>query len=294
MNKILTIINIALLTLTILLGVAYVRNASVVDTHQARVSKLETWLESVKADLQQAVAERDRLQQELDLALEALARLREELTAKDLQLLEALAQAAIEPEPAEESKGYELPPLVVPENLRQLASSAGLAKLRFYEFSQKYPDGPPPLDSPEYPEYVKEFDIVMAELTPMALAAQELGVRSDSDMDAETRAAFSTEMYASSLGLNEGQAKPLQDILLGAHQEILDQGLNHTARPLDDKAKLDAWNQARYDHAHHTWQQMENVLNKEQQELFLKMYGGNFLYQLSFSLPDRKGKKQKY
>ncbi len=254
---------------------------------------------------QQLIADQAKLQAELSAALEELKaerlaheRSRDRLVAveeevlrlrsnyleaeRQLRALEATENLADAEHPAGDAElEYELPPLVIPANLRESAALLGSAKIAFYEFGQKYPDGPPAMDSPDYIEYAKEFDILMAELTPVMLGMQGMG--DPAEMDASSRAAFFTEMYSSSLGLESSQSESLEQILSAAHQQVIELKLREQDIPDLEESRA-SWQQRREELSAETWEQMKRHIPTEQQAMFQELYGPDYLYGLQFSI----------
>lgn len=249
---------------------------------------------------QQLSTDRVRLEAELLLAqtqleAERLAlelcreRLRaEEATSRDLrrsalEMEQAKASQLAEAEGTvgEDALVHTLPPLVIPANLRESAALMGRAKIAFYEFGLRYPEGPPSMDSPEYIAYAEEFDVLMAELTPMILGMQGMG--DPGEMDANSRAAFFTEVYRTSLGLDTVQSGALEQVLADAHQQVIELELRENDIP-DLEENRAAWQEQRNELSEATWEQMKLHIPAEQHAVFEELYGPEYLYSMHFSL----------
>ena len=170
---------------------------------------------------------------------------------------------------------------MIPSNVRETASLAGQLKNAAYEFGKKYPDGPPPTDSPEYYEYVKEFDILMAEFTPLMLGMGALG--DTAQMDAPTRAVWFTEMYSSSLGLEPSQSIALEQVILAANQQIDEYHLRGHQKPELEEDRA-SWHDKRRELSTDTWSKMEPHISPEQQKIFKEMFGPDYLYEIKFGI----------
>lgn len=250
----------------------------------------------LQAELQAAYAQAEQLQADLKLGRSALELSEEERrrseanyleTHNQLRELRAVEADAQEAALAEESEStYELPPLVIPGDVRETASLAGQLKNASYEFGKKYPDGPPPTDSPEYYEFVKEFDILMAELTPLMLGMGALG--DTAQMDAPTRAAWFTEMYSSSLGLESSQSIALEQVILAANQQVDEYNLQGHQKPELEEDRA-SWHDKRRELSTETWSKMEPHISPEQQKIFKEMFGPDYLYDFTFAIPTGGG-----
>ena len=240
-------------------------------------SRLQSKLTAAHAQVEQLQADLKRSRSALELSdanyLETHNQLRE------LQAVEAGVQEAALAEESEST--YELPPLVIPSNVRETASLAGQLKNAAYEFGKKYPDGPPPTDSPEYYEYVKEFDILMAEFTPLMLGMGALG--DTAQMDAPTRAVWFTEMYSSSLGLEPSQSIALEQVILAANQQIDEYHLRGHQKPELEEDRA-SWHDKRRELSTDTWSKMEPHISPEQQKIFKEMFGPDYLYEIKFGI----------
>ena len=244
----------------------------------------------LQAELSAALAELKAEQLAHELSRNRLAAVEDEVlrlrsnyleAEKQLRALEATEDLADAEHPADDAElEYELPPLVIPASLRESAALMGSAKIAFYEFGQRYPDGPPAMDSPVYIEYVKEFDLLMAELTPVMLGMQGMG--DPAEMDASSRAAFFTEMYASSLGLESSQSQSLEQILSAAHQQVIELKLREQDIPELEENRA-SWQDRRKELSAGTWEQMKQHMPVEQQAMFQELYGPDYLYVLQFS-----------
>ena len=241
----------------------------------------------LQAELSAALAEFKAEQLAHELSRNRLAAVEDEVlrlrssyleAEKQLRALETTENLADAEHPAGDAElEYELPPLVIPASVRESAALMGSAQMAFYEFGQKYPDGPPAMDSPDYIEYAKEFDILMAELTPVMLGMQGMG--DPAEMDASSRAAFFTEMYSSSLGLESSQSASLEQILSVAHQQVID--LKLRGQDIPDLESQASWHERRKELSAETWEQMKRHIPTEQHAMFQELYGQDYLYVLT-------------
>lgn len=165
-----------------------------------------------------------------------------------------------------------------PETNDELASSMGDTRRRAIEFAMKWPDGIPAEGTPEREVYDAEKQAAARDManTLKWLGDGRLGAIA---ADPQKLARFQSMQLSGALGLSDDELRAAETIIRRRYTEAFEQGLNSGAKPVGPS---DEWNETRRTFSQEAAREIGDALPAEKQKLFKRVFGGDFLWSMSF------------